>query len=90
MGGSTRVGPWLGVARIIAKRVRGDDEWEGTYCQVGSPTRSARSSSYRRILESLLMELDIRAWFKVAVSVTNSDIFETYRLLCIDCVLADT
>ena len=60
MGGSTRVGPWLGVARIIAKRVRGDDEWEGTYCQVGSPTSSARSSSYRTILESLRTELDIR------------------------------
>ncbi|KAL6311784.1 hypothetical protein AAG906_022908 [Vitis piasezkii] len=29
MGGLTRVGTWLGVARIIAKRVPRDDEWKG-------------------------------------------------------------
>ena len=35
-------------------------------------------------------ESEAKAWFKVAVLVTDSDGLETYRSWCIGCVSADT
>ena len=48
----------------------------------------AQSKEYRRTTS--MCESEAKAWFKVAVLVTDSNSLETYRSWCIGCVSVDT